>query len=78
MLSLGGPDYIVSTSSAGAPEIDINIDTDGDGLSDKLENIYGTDINKKDTDGDGYSDGQEVYSGYNPKGPGKLPAITKY
>jgi Bacterial TSP3 repeat len=50
-------------------------DTDNDGLTDYQEvKIYHTDPNKADTDGDGYSDGQEVQSGYNPLGPGKIPA----
>ncbi len=48
------------------------IDTDGDGLNDIDEGLYGTDINIIDTDGDGYSDGDEVKNGYNPNGSGKL------
>ncbi|MDF1498083.1 MAG: hypothetical protein P1P85_01850 [Patescibacteria group bacterium] len=44
----------------------LEIDSDGDGLSDELEYIYGTDINKTDTDGDGYSDGDEIKNGYDP------------
>lgn len=54
-------------------EIDTNLDTDGDGLSDYLEkHMYKTDPNNADTDGDGYSDGEEVENGYDPNGPGKL------
>jgi protein-disulfide isomerase len=48
------------------------VDTDGDGLSDAQEKVYGTDPNKTDTDGDGYSDGEEVKNGYNPTGEGEL------
>lgn len=48
------------------------VDTDGDGLWDYQENMYGTDINQSDTDGDGYSDYDEVKGGYNPLGEGKL------
>ncbi|MFH1048010.1 MAG: fibronectin type III domain-containing protein [Patescibacteria group bacterium] len=36
------------------------IDTDGDGLADSLEMIYGTDPLNPDTDGDGLPDGEEV------------------
>ena len=46
-------------------------DTDGDGLSDGLEPLYGTDVNNPDTDGDGYKDGAEVNGGYNPLGGGR-------
>lgn len=46
------------------------IDTDADGLSDYIENIYGTDPNNPDTDGDGYKDGEEVESGFDPLVPG--------
>lgn len=35
-------------------------DTDGDGLADALEYIYGTDPTRIDTDGDGYTDAEEI------------------
>lgn len=58
----------VSTST-----IDLNLDTDVDGLRDTDEiNIWKTDINSADSDGDTYSDGDEVKNGYNPVGEGKL------
>lgn len=41
-------------------EADIVEDSDGDGLSDAEENIFGTNINSSDTDADGLSDDQEV------------------
>jgi|GEM_PF-912166 hypothetical protein len=48
-------------------------DHDGDGLSDYEEiNEWGTDPLDPDSDNDGYKDGQEVFSGYNPLGPGRL------
>jgi len=48
------------------------VDTDGDGLSDRQEFEYGTDPDIKDTDNDGYTDKQEIDTGYNPLGLGRL------
>lgn len=58
---------------------DINLsDTDSDGLSDYEEvQIYKTNPLKADTDGDTYNDGQEVKTGYNPLGAGKLIDLKK-
>jgi len=53
-------------------EDDANIDSDSDGLSDKLEKWYGTDPHKKDTDNDGFSDHDEVKNKYNPTGNGEI------
>jgi len=51
----------------------LNPDNDNDGLSDYLEvNEYNTDPLDPDTDDDSYLDGEEVGSGYNPLGEGKL------
>ncbi|PLX20569.1 hypothetical protein C0584_04975 [Candidatus Parcubacteria bacterium] len=50
-----------------------DMDYDGDGLPDKMEEALGTDMYDSDTDIDGYKDGEEVMNGYNPLGPGKLP-----
>jgi len=41
-------------------------DQDGDGLIDKDELRFKTDILNKDTDGDGHSDGDEIKAGYDP------------
>lgn len=41
-------------------------DTDGEGLTDTMELIFGTDANKPDTDGDGLSDYEEVMAGLDP------------
>jgi YD repeat-containing protein len=49
---------------------DAYLDDDGDGLTNMLEYLYGTDATKKDTDGDGLSDYVEVLGGKsNPKNP---------
>ncbi|OGF37804.1 hypothetical protein A2482_03735 [Candidatus Falkowbacteria bacterium RIFOXYC2_FULL_48_21] len=41
-------------------------DSDGDGLSDAIEESIGSDKNKVDTDGDGYQDKDEFLNGYRP------------
>lgn len=48
------------------------LDSDGDGLCNKLEDGLGTDKNNADSDGDGYNDGVEIRGDYNPLGSGKL------
>ena len=48
------------------------LDVDQDGLTAVEEKFYGTDPNKIDTDDDGFNDGEEIRSGYDPLGPGKL------
>jgi len=44
-------------------------DMDGDGLSDELEVVLGSDFTRPDTDGDGHADGDEVRYGYLPTNP---------
>lgn len=46
-------------------------DKDGDGLSNRDENLWRTDWENPDSDGDGFKDGEEVISGHDPhkKGP---------
>ena len=41
-------------------------DTDGDGLSDRMEDALGSDAFDSDSDDDGYRDGDEVRAGYSP------------
>lgn len=47
-------------------------DSDKDGLTDEMEDFFGTDKNNPDTDGDGYKDGLEVNSGYDPTVQGNV------
>lgn len=52
-------------------------DSDGDGLSDRLEEALLTNKFKRDSDGDGHDDRTEVLNGYNPNGPGMMPFDAK-
>ncbi|MFM8358482.1 MAG: Ig-like domain-containing protein, partial [Verrucomicrobiota bacterium] len=45
---------------------DSSADTDGDGLRDAAEYIFGTNREKADTDGDGIGDGAEIRNGTSP------------
>lgn len=51
--------------------LDVAIDSDGDGLSDIEEDDLGTDPEVADTDGDGLLDGFEVGFGFDPLTPGE-------
>ncbi|MES2225507.1 MAG: hypothetical protein V4480_01725 [Patescibacteria group bacterium] len=65
---LSGPSFL-SSKTASAESTDALLkayaskDTDGDGLPDWQEALYGTDPNKADTDGDGISDGDAARRG---------------
>ena len=52
--------------------VEVDVDTDGDGLADKAEAYYETNSTQADTDGDGYSDGEEVAFGSDPTDPNSL------
>lgn len=52
------------------------VDTDGDGLSDALEDSVGTDKNKPDTDGDGLGDKEELLAGSLPYVDKKFTAVN--
>ena len=52
--------------------IEVDIDTDGDGLADKAEDFYETNASIEDTDGDGYLDGEEVAFGSDPTNANSL------
>lgn len=46
-------------------------DQDGDGLTDRMELNFRSDLTNADTDGDGFSDGEEIAGGYDPLRGGK-------
>ncbi|MFH1767492.1 MAG: thrombospondin type 3 repeat-containing protein [Patescibacteria group bacterium] len=48
------------------------LDSDNDGLSDKLEEAIGTNVFDNDSDGDGYHDGTEVTRNFDPLGSGTM------
>ena len=52
--------------------IEVDVDTDGDGLADKAEIYYETNSTVQDTDGDGYLDGEEVAFGSDPTNANSL------
>lgn len=57
------------------------LDSDGDGLTDKEEELLDTDPFAVDTDRDGYDDLQELLNLYDPIGPGRLldnPGISLF
>ena len=55
-----------------ALEVPLDLDSDGDGLSDAEEANLGTDPNDIDSDGDGYADGDEVTEDSDPTDPKSL------
>jgi len=57
-----------------ADAADAAADTDGDGLANAAEYLWGTDPRNPDTDGDGFSDGAEASAGSNPLDPASRPA----
>ncbi|MEC8405183.1 MAG: thrombospondin type 3 repeat-containing protein, partial [Verrucomicrobiota bacterium] len=53
--------------------IDLQSDTDSDGLTLAQEGAYGTNPYNSDTDGDGFSDDFEVNTGYDPTSAADTP-----
>jgi len=56
----------------------LGLDSDNDGLDDKLEEALGTNPFDPDSDKDGYLDGVEVLNGYNPLGAGRSKVDAGY
>lgn len=55
-----------ASARAFSQEVVRRLDTDGDGLTDQLEQKLGTDPLQADSDGDGFNDGAEVKDGFSP------------
>lgn len=59
--------------------VDGSLDSDSDGVSDRIEYQVGTDPTKTDSDGDGFSDAQEILElqtdPLNPNDPGTIDAL---
>lgn len=71
------PGQLPGAATGGQQVVDPTADSDGDGLNNADEQLWGTDPNNPDTDGDGFRDGEEVAAGHNPTIPGPndlLPA----
>ncbi len=70
---LGAGRVLMSTASLDLSTVQAcaqsSLDSDGDGLTDAEEAIYGTDPSVPDTDGGGLSDGAEVAANKNPLDP---------
>jgi hypothetical protein len=58
------------------PVNQMTLDSDNDGLPDRVEIIYGTNPYNADSDGDGSTDGAEVATGHNPLDSGDSPKIA--
>ncbi|PVZ66760.1 carboxypeptidase regulatory-like domain-containing protein [Pelagibaculum spongiae] len=67
------PDYLLKGLEVTQLEkvVNLNLDSDLDGLIDARELELGTDINSQDTDGDGLFDGFEYFYGFNPLSAGE-------
>lgn len=69
-LEYGGVQAVVEIDK----EVEVQGDSDGDGLSDYLEETYyGTAPDRSDTDADGFSDGDEVAAKTDPMDPRSRP-----
>jgi len=61
---------LLATSNAQAQNLSVlRGDSDGDGVFNTQELMWGTNMHSKDTDGDGFDDGKELEYGYDPRNP---------
>lgn len=72
LVIIGGGGWLVynqiqqANDTVATTTVPVAIDTDGDGLTNEQEALYGTNATTEDTDGDGYSDYEEVQNGFDP------------
>ncbi len=71
-LLLGAQPVFAAVKTVPKPAPVPEIDTDHDGLPDRLEILFGTDPNVADTDGDGFTDGEEISNGWSPTSTGAV------
>ena len=64
MIQLGALGVLLA--GCGSTDVEMDLDADGDGLTDAEENELGTDPTEADTDGDGLADGEEGDLGTDP------------
>lgn len=65
-IGVGISNIDIEKIQVGDKNLSTGVDSDGDGLSDRLEDALGTDKDDTDTDGDGNSDKTEILAGYDP------------
>jgi hypothetical protein len=73
-----GKNTASSKSASDEAAAQSSVDSDGDGVSDALENYLGLNRLKTDSDGDGHSDYDELTQGSNPLGPGNLKSSSSF
>jgi hypothetical protein len=69
---VGNENWVLAKAEPAAIQYVTGEDRDGDGLTDKEEDLLGANKDNTDSDGDGYSDLAEVSNLYNPAGTNKL------
>jgi hypothetical protein len=78
MIVVNGKNTADSKTESKEADAQSQEDTDGDGLTNVVEVYLGTQVTNKDSDKDSYSDSEELMSGSNPLGPGRLEGSSYY